>query len=99
MQRCVNSRTGVGRVGRRRLDRVLVDETVAAAGQRQREHRNHRRARAQRQRRQRRRRRRGTPEEVHVDRVGRVQVLIDQDAPRRGWRPARAARLRIAPCR
>ena len=73
---------GIGRVGGRRIDGMLVDEAVTAARQGQREHGNHGRAGAQRQRRERRGCRRRPPEEVHVDRVGRVQVLIDQQRHR-----------------
>ena len=61
---------------------MLVDHAEAAAGQRQREDRDDRRAGPQRQRRQRRRRRRRTVEEVDVDRVGGLDVLIDQDRDR-----------------
>ena len=79
VQRCVNSRTASGESVARRRHGVLVDEPVASAGQRQREHRDHRSARPQRQRRQRGGRRGRAAEEVHVHRVGRVQMLVDQD--------------------
>ena len=91
VHRCVNCVTASGASEAGGSHGVLVDEPVPPARQRQREDGNHRRAGPQRQRRQRGRGGRGTPEVVHVDHVGRVQVLIDQDAPRRGWPPARAS--------
>ena len=99
VQRCVNSRTASGVSVVRRIDGMLVDEPVPSARQRQGKHRNHRRARAQRERRQRRRRRGGPPEEVHVDGVGRVQMLIDQHRDTSDSPPARAGSCRTAPWR
>ena len=79
-------------VGARRLDRMLVNHPVAAAGERQREHRHDRRAGAQRQRGDRRRRRRRPLEEIDVDRIAAHDVLIDQHARRRGPPAAAASR-------
>ena len=82
MQRCVNSRIASRIVGRRRLDGVLVDHAEPAAGERQREHRHDGRAGPQRERGQRGRRRRRPVEEVHVDGVGRLDVLVDEHRDR-----------------
>ena len=79
VHRCVNSRTASGRVGARRLDRGLVDHTIPAAGQRQREQRDDGGPGAQGQCRQRRGGRRRPPEEIDVHRIGAGHVLVDQD--------------------
>ena len=80
---------GIGGIRARRLDRVLVDHTIASAAEREREHRHDRRAGAQRQRGDRRRRGGRTVEEVHVDGVAAHDVLIDEhrDAVSRLQRP------------
>ena len=69
---------GIGIVGGRRIDRMLVDHAEAAVRQRQGEYRHHRGAGTKCQRRQRGRRRCRTIEEVDVDRVDGLDVLIDE---------------------
>src|SRR5689334_4166037 len=66
-------------VRHRWLDRMLVNQTIASAAERQREHRHDWRAGAQRERSNGRRRRGRTFEEVDVHGVGSGDVLIDQN--------------------
>src|SRR5436190_17498619 len=68
----------IGCIGLRRIDRVLVDESIPAPRQREREHRNHGGAGSQRKRRERRSRGGAPLEEVDAHRIRGVQVLVDQ---------------------
>ena len=79
VQRCVKSRMASGESSAGGVDRVLVDQAVTADAVRQREHGDDGRAGPQGQHAERERRGRRPVEEVHGDRVGRLDVLVDQD--------------------
>src|SRR6185369_2910950 len=66
---------GIRRIGSRRIDGMLVDETVASSRQRQREDRYDRCPCTQCERGKRRRGRRGTTKKIDVDGVGCMQML------------------------
>ena len=69
----------VRRLGKWRLDRMLVDHTISSAADRQREHWHDRGAGPERNRGERRGRCRRPLEEIDVDGVTTLNVLIDED--------------------